>query len=98
MPIDDRSFKRLTAENVERAPRKRGVYALYEDRLLVYLGHAEGEADTIRSRLRGHLSTARKRVTRYKREATKSPAARLAELIGEYVKRHGHPPALNRTA
>jgi hypothetical protein len=98
MPIDDHSFKRLTAENVGRSPRKRGVYALYEDRKLVFLGRAEGETDTIRSRLRGHLSAAKKGVTRYKRETSKSPAARLKELIGEYVARHGRLPALNRTS
>jgi hypothetical protein len=97
MPINDRSFKLLTARNVGRSPRKRGVYALYEHRRLVFLGQAEGREDTIRSRLREHLATVRKGVLRYKREASTSPAVRLKQLIGEYVERHGRLPALNRT-
>jgi len=99
MPIEDRSFKRLTTENVDKAPRKRGVYAIYEDKKLVFLGHAAGEADTIRSRLRGHLRTAKKGTTpRYKREPSKVPAVRLKQLLDEYVKAHGALPARNASA
>jgi hypothetical protein len=98
MPIDDATFKRLTVENVERSPRKRGVYALYANRKLLFLGQAGGEADTIRSRLRGHLTAANADVTRYKREASTSPAVRLKELLDEYLGRHGRLPALNRRA
>ena len=95
MPIDDRSFKRLTDKNVSRSPRKRGVYALYENRTLIFLGQAAGHDDTIRTRLRAHLRSAGKTKTRYKREPTRSPAARLKELVDEYVKAHDRLPALN---
>jgi hypothetical protein len=95
MPIDDRSYKRLTKENVDRSPRKRGVYALYEERRLVFLGQASGRSDTIRSRLRSHLAAAKKGITRYKRESAKAPAARLRQLLAEHVKKHGTPPSLN---
>jgi hypothetical protein len=98
MPIDDTSFKSLTEENVAKSPRKRGVYALYEKKTLVFLGQAAGEADTIRSRLRGHLRSAKKGTTRYKREASRSPAARLKELLDEYVKANGKPPAMNTSS
>jgi hypothetical protein len=95
MPIADRSFKRLTEKNVNRSPRKRGVYALYRDRTLIFLGKAAGEAETIRSRLRSHLDANAQPDTRYKRELTRSPAARLKVLVEEYVERHGRLPKLN---
>jgi hypothetical protein len=95
MPISDRSFKRLTLENVNRAPRKRGVYALYVERTLVFLGHAGGAADTIRSRLRAHLRAKPAAGTRYKREPAPKPQERLQTLLREYVARHGSLPARN---
>jgi hypothetical protein len=95
MTITDPTFKVLTEKNVERAPRKRGVYALYKDRTLVYLGKAEGAKDTIRSRLRGHLDAPPKGATRYKREPTKEPEARLEVLLKEYVAVHRKLPVGN---
>jgi hypothetical protein len=95
MPIVDPTFKPLTLENVNRAPRKRGVYALYADKTLVFLGQAEGRSDTIRSRLRGHLEGRTDGPMRYKREPAANPAARLKTLLLEHVKKHGHLPAQN---
>ena len=95
MPITDRAFKRLTEANVGKAPQKRGVYALYEEKDLVFLGSAAGKADTIRSRLRAHLASSPGAAMRYKREPHASPAARLKSLLGEYRKSHGKLPALN---
>lgn len=95
MPIDDRKFKRLTLANVDVAPLKRGVYALYAKRELVYLGHAVGKGDTLRSRLRTHLAAAAHGLTHYKRETSMQPKARLKALLDEYVAANGHPPAQN---
>src|SRR5437016_12778486 len=89
MPITDRTFKRLTLENVNRAPKKRGVYALYADSTLIYLGQAEGKTDTIRARLRGHLGSTPKAATRYTLELSPTPKARLKTLLEEYVTAHG---------
>ena len=98
MPIADRSFKRLTVENVNKAPRKRGVYALYAEKTLVFLGHAAGKKDTIRSRLRAHLGATPQTATRYKRELTATPEVRLKGLLKEYVATHGKLPARNGAA
>lgn len=98
LPIADEKFKRLKLENVDRAPRKRGVYALYEDRTLIFLGSASGKTETIRSRLRSHLGTAPKGATRYKRELTSDPEARLASLLAEYTATNGSPPRGNGPA
>jgi hypothetical protein len=95
LPIVEQGFKRLTLENVNRAPKKRGVYALYEEKTLVFLGIAEGRKDTIRSRLRAHLSADKGGTLRYKRETTAAPAARLKSLLVEYRKENGRLPARN---
>lgn len=95
MPITDRKFKRLTLANVNLAPLQRGVYALYEKTDLVFLGHAVGRGDTLRSRLRSHLTAAAGSRTRYKRETSMKPKARLKVLLDEYVAENGHLPAHN---
>ncbi len=95
MPIADPKFKRLTPKNVDRAPLKRGVYALYADRTLVFLGQALGGGDTIRSRLRDHLSSKPQPATRYKREPSPTPKARLKKLLQEHVAAHGSLPTQN---
>ena len=95
MSIIDPKFKRLKLENVDHAPRKRGVYALYDDKNLIYLGKASGKADTIRSRLRSHLDASPEGATRYKREPAKEPDARLKSLLVEYSAAHGHLPRGN---
>jgi hypothetical protein len=96
MPIKDKKFKRLSVENVGRAPERCGVYALYDaERELVYLGEASGE-DSLRARLRTHIGSAPRDATRYKREPCASPGNRLRDLIREHTKRHGGPPRGNR--
>jgi hypothetical protein len=91
MSIDDRKFKRLTAENVSRAPKKPGVYGLYAGRTLVYLGSAGGD-DTLRTALQGHVGAPPSKATRYKREASKKPEARLKTLLAEHQAEHGRWP------
>lgn len=101
MPIADPKYKRLTAENVERAPQKSGVFALYDHDVLVYLGLAAGQTDTLRSVLKGHVGTpgaGPTRATRYKREASGEPQARLDLLMAEFVAAHGARPRDNVVA
>jgi hypothetical protein len=80
---------------VDRAPRRRGVYALYTDRALVYVGRALGGEDTIRARLRAHLDHASGGATHYKRELTPKPKARRKVLLEEFVTAQGRLPRLN---
>lgn len=95
MAILDPKFKRLTTSNVDKAPRKAGVYALYAGRTLVYLGHASGRADTLRSRLRTHLGAVNAGATRYKREVCEEPEARCKALLAEHVAANGVLPTGN---
>jgi hypothetical protein len=96
MPISDRKFKKLTVANVERSPRKAGVYGLYAGKTLVYLGGASGP-ETIQSALRAHLDAPPSKATRYKRETSASPDARLKTLLAEHVAARGRPPVGNTT-
>jgi hypothetical protein len=96
MPIDDKKYKRLTIENVDRSPKRTGVYALYDaESTLIFLGEASGKT-SLRSRLRGHLGAAPKGALRYKREPCKDPADRLRDLLREHAKTYGAPPRANK--
>lgn len=96
MPITDARYKALSLENVDKSPRKRGVYALYVDKQLVFLGSAAGKQDTIRSRLRSHLTPVPTAAMQYKREKAADPDARLKDLLEEYQASHGKLPERNR--
>ena len=101
MPIADLKYKRLTPENVARAPRKTGVFALYDkSKTLVFLGVAAGPDDTIRSALRSHVAHDQgsngQGATRYKREASEEAQARFDSLLAEFqASHHGDMPRGN---
>jgi hypothetical protein len=95
MPISKQKYKRLTTANVEKAPQKSGVYALYAGSALIYLGGTDEKSATIRSRLKGHVGAAPKEATRYKRETAVKPAIRLQALLREYTKANGRLPKYN---
>jgi hypothetical protein len=96
MAISDKAFKKFTAQNVGRSPRKAGVYALYApDRTLVFLGEARGKDSTIRAQLKRHLRSEKMGATRYKREVCTNTQARLKTLLGEHRAEHGTLPRGN---
>ncbi len=78
---------------VEDAPKTRGVFALWANDELVYLGHAAGGAVTIHSRLFEELAKLApddpKRATHYSWEVCASPAERERQLTEQlaYVDR-----------
>ena len=80
-------------ENVNRAPEKHGVYALYDGSTLIYIGRAAGDGVTIRGRLQSHFrgdeGNCTKQATRYRREVTESATSRERELLEEYQGSHG---------
>ncbi len=100
MPIADEKYKRLTDKNVGKAPRRHGVYALYDNsRTMLYLGLASGEGVTIRAMLEGHLAGRGGMrvpgVKLYKRETTPKPRARGKDLLEEHKERFGALPRFN---
>ena len=48
------------------------------------------------ARLKGHLGSAPKEATRYKREPCSAPAGRLRDLMKEHQATHGAPPSGNK--
>jgi hypothetical protein len=70
---------------VEDAPKTKGVFALWANDELVYLGHAAGGAVTIHSRLLEELAKLAaddpKRPTHYSWEVCSNPPEREKELM-----------------
>src|SRR3954462_2073062 len=71
---------------VDDAPKTKGVFALWANDELVYLGHAAGGAVTIHSRLFEELARLApgdpKRATHYSWEVCSNPAEREKQLMG----------------
>ncbi len=71
---------------VDDAPKTRGVFALWANDELVYLGHAAGGAVTIHSMLFEQLGKLApddpKRATHYSWEVCANPAEREKQLMG----------------
>src|SRR4051794_22029437 len=69
---------------IEDAPEFKGVYVLWDGDTVLAVGHALGNADTIRSRLLAHLSHAEApgmaEISHYSWEICIDPRKREAEL------------------
>jgi hypothetical protein len=80
---------------LDDAPDTAGVYALWDDATLLYVGRAKGGADTIRSRLMAHAQrgSARQRgtPTHYGWEICRNPRERQAQVLAELAPR---PPSV----
>lgn len=82
---------------VEGAPNEAGLYALWEDDELIYVGRASATS-TIRQRLTEHLersSSCTQRATHYSWELSLRPAAREAEILEQHRARFGRLPRCN---
>ena len=81
---------------IDGAPKDVGVYALWRDEKLLYVGRALGGASTIASCLDEHLSGARcecsRQATHYSWEIVLQPVARELELLEEQRQIGGLPP------
>jgi len=70
---------------IEDAPTTRGVYALWENDVLVCVGRADGKEETIRSclleYLEGELAGQARNATHYSWEICVDPEARERELL-----------------
>ncbi len=88
MPIEGnrRPFK---SKRIDIAPDVPGVYALFRDKDLVYVGMSE---QSIRARLQSHKrgdeKPGTKTVTHFKVEPASSPKRREDQLLREYQRGH----------
>ena len=84
---------------VDGAPRDMGVYVLWRNQQLLYIGRALGGATTIFSRLNDHMSGAvcecSRQATHYSWEITLQPALRELELLQDQRRLAGAPPPCN---
>ena len=98
MPISRELFP-FTGRLVAGAPEEAGVYALWEEGEIIYIGHAQGRGTTIRSRLVDHftgiVSPCTRRATHYSWEISLRPGAREAELLEEYRTGNARLPRCN---
>src|SRR5262249_8193064 len=95
MPISGKRYK-FTKENVDKSPRKPGVFALYEEDTLIFIGGA-ADGVTLRSQLQGHQAgragVGTRRATHYRREGTSASVTREIELLpGVKASLGGRPP------
>ena len=100
MPIRNPKY-RLTRVMVEGAPNEPGLYALWEEDELIYLGRASLAA-TIRARLTEHLERrlcpCTERASHYSWELSLRPATREVEILEEHTAQFGRMPRCNADA
>lgn len=98
MPIFGQA-KRFTRKNVDLAPDEAGVYALVVEGDVAFYGCSRGD-ETIRSRLRDHLSgrqaPGREVVKSFSYEVTRFPMSRECALLEEHMRRTWRLPTYNQ--
>jgi excinuclease UvrABC nuclease subunit len=87
---------------IAAAPEEAGVYMLWQDGAVIYIGRALGGGTTLRSRLVDHFSgregACTRQATHYSWELVRDPAVREAQLLQEHQARHQRPPRCNAAA
>ena len=97
MPISDPHF-RFTSAIGHGAPDNAGLYALWQDGVMIYIGRAA----SIRARLVEHLQRrvcpCTEQATHYSWELSLRPATREVEVLEQFKQRHGRLPRCNEEA
>ena len=97
MPISGEKYP-FTQENVDSSPTDKGVYALYDSDVTIYIGKGDGE-NGIRARLQAHKrgdeGSCTKGAPHYRREVCDYPKTRELELLKEYIETYGKLPRCN---
>jgi hypothetical protein len=89
----------FSTKMIAGAPKDMGVYALWRDQRLLYVGRALGGSSTIFSRLEEHMSGAlcdcSRQATHYSWEIVTQPIVRELELLQEQRNAAGQLPPCN---
>lgn len=84
MILDDAKYT-FDEKNVDNAPKQHGVYLLYADDQLIYVGRASGFGVSINSRLYSHLKGREglrtKNATHYQRQVSSDPEKLEREVL-----------------
>jgi hypothetical protein len=98
MPISGKRYK-FTKENVDKAPKKTGVFGLYDGDTLIFIGRATEEGATLRTLLQDHQAgrggDSTQRATHYRREESTASLSREIELLAEHKASFGGQPRAN---
>jgi len=88
----------FTQDNVDKSPTDKGVYALYDEDITIYIGKGDGESG-MRTRLQSHKRGAdgscTKGASHYRREECSYPKTREQELLLEYKNTYAKLPRCN---
>jgi len=99
MPIDEPKYK-FVRSLVAGAPESSGIYALWEDGEMIYVGRANGM--TIKEALLRHIEQGHcpctTRATHYSWELSLRPATREFELLQAFEACHQRLPRCNEEA
>ena len=98
MPFGEKNFP-ATRTNLESLPDSPGVFTLYQDGKMIFIGYADGSKHTLRSQLHDHKEgregPSTQRFDHYTREVTPNVVRRYHELMVQYARKHHHWPRGN---
>lgn len=97
MPISEPLF-RFSAAIVDGAPNIPGLYALWQDGDLIYVGRAVSIRERLVEHLRQRVCPCTEHATHYSWELSLRPESREVELLEMYKRRHGRLPRCNQEA
>ena len=88
-----------TRANLENLPELPGVFTLYRDGMLIFIGHADGGVRTIKSQIVDHKEGRRGACTQsfdhYTREVTTNVVCRYRELMEQHARKYRRWPKGN---
>jgi len=84
--------------NVDKSPTGKGVYALYDGSITIYIGKGAGEngiRERLQSHKRGDEGICTKNASEYRREVCTNPATRERQELEAYKKANYKLPRCN---
>ena len=98
MALGEKLFS-ATPANLDSLPEQPGVFTLYEDGQLIFIGRADGGGKTIKSVIMDHkegrIGPCTQRFDHYTRETTTNVALRYRELLQRHARKYHRFPKCN---
>ena len=89
---------KINDQSIANAPRQNGVYILYKDNTIIYIGRTDNQ-NTITARLQSHKrgdeGSCTQQATSYSREPMDNPSKKAEELLIAYKIKHEKLPLCN---
>jgi len=98
MALGEKLFP-ATHANLESLPEQSGVFTLYEEGQMIFIGRADGSGHTIRSVVldhkEGRIGACTQQFDHYTREVTLNVALRYRELLRRHARKYHRFPKCN---